>query len=117
DPLEIATSEPAVGNINQDDATVRVRASLDFGDETCHRLRPPEKILMEGWKLAKARETTGGKFWKKRFWHLALAGLDDPLRDQATRGLDIDAGCSGARATGLAETQRQEEIILGRQAD
>src|SRR5580704_10856811 len=75
--FEIATSEPAVGKINQDDATVRVRASPYFGDKACHRLHSPKKILMECWKLPKAIETAGGKLRKTRSRHLALARLDD----------------------------------------
>ena len=103
DGLEIAAAEPGVGNIDQDDPTVRMRARPDLGDEAGHRLPSPEQELMQRWKLTKGIETAGGKSWKTRFWRLALAGLDDPLRDQAPRSFDIDAGRGGAGATGLAE--------------
>src|ERR1700746_599416 len=72
---------------------------------------------MERREGAKGIETAGGKLRKTRLWHLALASLDDPLRDQTARSLDIDASRARTRATGLAEAKRQKEVVLGRQAD
>ena len=59
----------------------------------------------------------GGKIREARFRRLPLAGLDDPLRDNAASGFAVDAGLCCARETGVAEAERQREVVLRGQAD
>ena len=57
------------------------------------------------------------KIGEARLRRLPLAGLDDPLRDDAARRFAVDAGLLCAREAGVAEAERQREIVLRGEAD
>jgi hypothetical protein len=99
DFFEIAAAEPPISEINQNDAALGMRTSPNFGDKARYWFRTPEEKLVERWERPESLKSASGKVGKARLWRFSLAGLDDPLRHEAARGLCVDPGFGCARKT------------------
>lgn len=97
--FEIAAAEPPIGEINQNDAAFGMRAGPNFGDKACYWFRTPEEKFVERRATPESLKSASGKVGKTRLWRFSLAGLYDPLRHEAARGLCVDPGFRCARKT------------------
>ena len=89
-----------------------MRARLDLSDEAGHRFAAPQEIFANRGEWPESVDAASRKIREARFRRFPLSRLDDPLRDNAARGFGVDAGLCGAGQTGIAEAERQREIVL-----